>query len=232
MREQLVDLLHYVKNTGIQVIKIHPDGKFQGVESNEKSILLNGRFYKFSAPSVFGLRADEETYNFFKLFDYSGFDIKVNTVKEMVTSEEGVEQEVEIVTSLNFVRQGMEGELKLMDRRIIPQQFNPKELTYQLPFKLNGSKKQLISALKTVRTDNVGFAVEKGKLCVLIGDTKLNLISYEEKLKKIFFSRKLIRIMIEKNPTMMFNVEKGALRLDYKSPVAEYSFIMPAKARG
>lgn len=264
----LRDLVKHVSNLGIGVIKLTGDDKgnvkIQAVESNNKSIVLSGKFSKTipELEGVIGLSDLGTLEKFVNAFTKPNDTITINredkTIDVEVLDDDGeveydadgnpkiTKQTENVITGFTFSRPAPKSiqNYRAMDQRMIPQQFDPKKITWDITVK---PSKEVVQDFSTYTgfgmTKSVGAELrnnnETGKqdLYFLFNDAELK---FAENItgtmtKKWEWDANNVAALLRRSENAdcelkIFN-DKGALGISLDSGLAKYDFILPAKSR-
>ena len=257
----LRDLIKNVNNLKIGVVKLTGDSdgniKIQAVEGNNKSVVVTGKFSK-KVPEFEGIIGLSELGTLEKLvnaFSEPNDTIEIvredRTVEEEVIGDDGkieyddngnpviVKKTENIIVGFNFRRPSPKifQPYRTMDQRIIPQQFDPKKITWDITFK---PSKPAVDALTMVS----GFGLAPVFSAELRGTDLYLLLNGAE----VEFAKNITGTLTKKWEWDVNNVaallrrsesadcelkifnDKGAIGVALDSGVAKYEFILPAKA--
>lgn len=249
----LRDLVRHLGNLQIKVIKLTGDAqgnvKIQAVESDNKSVVVNGKFNKkvTEFDGVIGLSDLKMLESFVSIYS------DPNDIVEIVREDREIEvdgldedgnpakvKETEnVISGFVFKRQkpSMKNPYRVMDKRLIPQQFDPKQIVWDVTFKPSktGIKLFMIQAGLGL-SENFSFEQRGTDLFLTFGDAEIHFAdNIPPKLTtKRFWGVSVVQALLKLSETadceMSFNNDKGAIKIKLDTGLAIYEYILPAKS--
>ena len=264
----LRDLVKHVGNIGIGVIKLTGDDKgnikIQAVESTNKSIVVPGSFSKKipDLEGVVGLSDLGTLEKYVNAFSEPNDTVTVKrenkTVDVEVLDDDGnveydddgnpmvAKQTEDVIVSFNFYRPSQDAvrPYRLMDQRMIPQQFDPKKITWDITLKPTKAAVQTFGTYASFGQDKT-FGIEMRNnantgnqdLYFVFGDASFKFAeNVTGTLTKkwewdVNNAATLLRRSENADCELKIFNDKGALGINLDSGLAKYEFILPSRSR-